>query len=65
MDEIKRIEYLRRQIELLTTKKQKLLALASSSHSGDAREAWAKQLDSTIERLRKYSAELAVLEEHH
>lgn len=67
MDErnISRIEYLRGQIVFLTTKKQKLLALASSSQSSEAREAWARRLDSTIVRLRKHSAELAALEEHH
>lgn len=58
----RRIDSLKGKIASLEKRKHRLLALASFSENKAIREAWATQLDATIERLRKYSAQLADLE---
>ena len=63
MDEhTRKIEFLKRKIASLKNRKHSLLALASFSDDQATREAWATQLDATVERLRKCSGQLADLE---
>jgi hypothetical protein len=59
--QIRRIEFLRARIETLRKRKGSLLALSIHSKDPAAREAWATRLDETLEKLRRYSARLADL----
>ena len=55
----RRIEFLRTRIGFLEAKKAQLQTLVTSSEvTAETREIWATQLDSTIEKLHKHSAEL-------
>lgn len=59
---IRRIDYLRSRIGFLEAKKEQLRRLVTSNTGKDTLEAWSGQLDSTLQTLRKHSAELADLE---
>lgn len=58
----RRLEFLRQQVEFLTTQRDRLMVVANFSESNEGRQKWAARLDATIERLRKFRKELATLE---
>ena len=54
-----RIEYLSGRIEALKAKKKALLRISSAAWmESEAREVWAGKLDTVLERLRRYTAEI-------
>lgn len=59
----RRIEYLRGRIEVLKARKQALWSRSSTPESDmETRKEWTENLDAVIERLRRFTAELAELE---
>ena len=59
----RRIEYLRGRIEVLKERKQALWSRSPAAGLDmETRKEWAEKLDTVIERLRRFTAELADLE---